>query len=510
MTPRIALLILLLSQMSGLSQGFRSRSFSAGALDQAARFIYETPGYPHHYLAGGVITDTLDGQYVLRLGIMGLDQDGKVLWQKKYGDKTHQYYHHPFIRRSFYKQENFIYTACYTADTNGTLIGTLVKFDLDGDTLWQRFYRDPDPWGRVIPQMVTGAVDGGFLITGYFLDEGLNPYQQVILIKTDAQGQELWRKKIPLLNSNMQEGRAILQDSASRKIVIVGSQYLNGIKSYDHVLILDSLGQIIQRLRYLDSEGALTDLIQTRDKHLVATGVKAYNQFNGQYYLYQGFAVKLDLHQPSHPLWTINGYGPKTRNNNFTCLYEMENGDLMIGGDLDTFQVLNMAPNQYHRLTQVNPNGQIKWSRLYDYRPENSALPNYYKTNTSLQPGSNGSILASFQLYNPGTNPFFFVKYDSLGCDSTLDYCTALLAGLGTDLIPSSQLRLYPNPAREQVTIETDLGRPASLIISDVSGREVKRLVIEPGKTRIDLQELSPGLYFLNRPGEVPLRLIKE
>jgi hypothetical protein len=508
MTPRIALLILLLSQMSGLSQGFRSRSFSAGALDQAARFIYETPGYPHRYLAGGVVTDTLDGQYVYRLGIMGLDQDGKVLWQKKYGDKTRQYYHSIFPLRTFYKRENFIYTACYTADTNGTLIGTLVKFDLDGDTLWQRFYRDPDPWGRVIPQMVTGAVDGGLLITGFFLDEGLNPYQQVILIKTDAQGQELWRKKIPLLNTNMQEGRAILQDSASRKIVIVGSQYLNGIKFHDHVLILDSLGHILNRLSYINSEGVLADLIQTRDKHLVATGAKIYSQHGGAYSLYQGFALKFDLHQPFPPIWRIDGYGPKNRHNSFNCVYELENGDLMIGGDLDTFQILNQNPNIYHRLVRVGSNGQLKWSRLYDYRLDTSTF--YYQSNSSLQPGSNGSILASFQFQVTSSDPFFFVKYDSLACDSTLDYCTALLAGLGTDLTPSSQLRLYPNPAREQVTIETGLDRPASLIISDVSGREVKRLVIEPGKTRIDLQELSPGLYFLNRPGETPLRLIKE
>jgi hypothetical protein len=494
----ILLLILILSQMSGLSQGFRSRAVSPGALDQFAKFIYETPGYPHRYLAGGLVSDTLQGKLISRLGLMGLDQDGKVLWQKKIGDSTYQYLFNFMVRRSFYKQDSFLFHACAVSDTSGKIYGAFMKFDLNGDTVWQRLYYDPQ---RMVPQMVTSSVDGGFLITGYYVSG--NPS---LLMKTDAQGNELWRKKI---GNNVQDGRAIIQDSISKKIVIVGSQKY-GEKYYDHVMILDSLGQFLRELRYIDTEGVLTDLIQTRDKYLVATGIKAYSQFNGHYYLYQGFAVKFDLHQPSPPIWKIDGYGPKTRHNSFNCLYELKNGDVMIGGDLDTFQILNMEPNYYHRLIGVHHNGQVKWSRLYDYRINTSSFDYHYQSLTSLQPGSKGSILASFQLYNPGADPFFFVKYDSLACDSTLDYCTALLAGLGTDLIPSSQLRLYPNPAREQVTIETDLDRPASLIISDVSGREVKRLVIEPGKTRIDLQELSPGLYFLNRPGETPLRLIKE
>jgi hypothetical protein len=508
MTSRIALLILLLSQISGLSQGFRSRPVSPGALDQFAKFIYETPGYPHRYLAGGLVSDTLQGKLISRLGLMGLDQDGKVLWQKKIGDGTYQYLFNFMVRRSFYKQDSFIYHACAVSDTSGKNYGALIKFDLNGDTLWQKIYRDSDPWEDVVPQMLTPGVDGGFLITGYFQHSGPIPYRKTMLIKTDAHGQELWRKKI---GNNVQDGRAIIQDSISKKIVIVGSQHLHGTNPYDNVVILDSVGNMLYQYGYNSVGGGLLDLIQTQDKYLVGVGVKLYPQTIGGTKLSKAFIIKFDINHPFKPLWRIDDHGPLVLRNSFNCLYELENGDFLIGGDLDTLQIKNITINYYHRLTRLDRNGQLKWEQLYDYRTDTSGIYAFHEQSlTSLQPGSNGSILASFQLYNPGTNPFFFVKYDSLGCDSTLDYCTALLAGLGTDLTPSSQLRLYPNPAREQLTIETDLDRPASLIISDVSGREVKRLVIEPGKTRIDLQELSPGLYFLNRPGETPLRLIKE
>jgi hypothetical protein len=43
-----------------------------------------------------------------------------------------------------------------------------VKFDLNGDTIWQKFYRDTDPLEDVIPQMVTASADGGFYLTGFF------------------------------------------------------------------------------------------------------------------------------------------------------------------------------------------------------------------------------------------------------------------------------------------------------------------------------------------------------
>ena len=78
-------------------------------------------------------------------------------------------------------------------DSNNKYIGVLIKFDLNGDTIWQkRFY---DPANAVYPQMVSTSVDGGFLITGMY-DDPLIVAQQAMLIKTDASGNELWRKQV--------------------------------------------------------------------------------------------------------------------------------------------------------------------------------------------------------------------------------------------------------------------------------------------------------------------------
>ena len=169
--------------------GFRSRIYLPGAPNHQAKAIFETS--PGNYFAAGFAWDTAGSpQTVNRLTVMGLDNSGSLLWYKQYGSMKFFYKNNIFVSRSYYKLGNHIYYVGCVQDTTNKQIGVLVKFDLNGDTLWQRVFRDPDPQEDVIPQMVTASVDGGFLMTGFFQHWG-NHTQQGLLIKTDADGHEL-------------------------------------------------------------------------------------------------------------------------------------------------------------------------------------------------------------------------------------------------------------------------------------------------------------------------------
>src|SRR5205085_579713 len=163
------------------------------------------------------------------------------------------------------------------------------------------------------------------LITGFFQNWIVHT-QQGLILKTDANGNELWRKKINKISPNVQDGKSIVQDSASKKIAIVGYQYINGTNNYDNLLILDSLGT------------------------------------------------------------------------------KITNGDLLIGGFMDTIQGVwnrpnNQPGNVFTRLTIVDKNGQIKWNRYYDYKVNSITQANGQGIH-SINICQDGSWLAAIEGYN--------------------------------------------------------------------------------------------------------------
>jgi len=66
---------------------------------------------------------------------------------------------------------------------------------------------------------------------------------------------------------------------------------------------------------------------------------------------------------------------------------------------------------------------------------------------------------------------------------------------VGTTLIPTPSLKIYPNPFTDIIQIETDGPVPAKIEIHDIQGRIVYS---EEFSTRPDLGQLAPGIYILD------------
>lgn len=81
--------------------------------------------------------------------------------------------------------------------------------------------------------------------------------------------------------------------------------------------------------------------------------------------------------------------------------------------------------------------------------------------------------------------------------DGSFSFSTIeLVSFLGT----SAGFSLYPNPARQQLTIEAEAG-PAR--IRDLFGRLLKTIELNPdGPTVIDIQDLSFGTYWVELAGQ--------
>ena len=83
--------------------------------------------------------------------------------------------------------------------------------------------------------------------------------------------------------------------------------------------------------------------------------------------------------------------------------------------------------------------------------------------------------------------------------------CQYDLSLLATELPALADLRVYPNPARGQATVEA--GQPGNLALIDAQGRVVWQGKVGLAPTIIDISTLTPGLYIL-RTGILSRQLV--
>jgi hypothetical protein len=485
------------------AQGFRVRHYLPGVQNNTAKAIFETS--PGNYITGGIVVESVNGISSNRLCVMGLGSQGQILWQKKYGNSRFEYLDNVFISRSYYKKDNFMYYTGCVLDSNNKNIGVLIKFNLLGDTIWQRVFRDVDILEDVIPQMVTKSADGGFLITGFFQNNSNTPYSKCMLIKTDANGNELWRKKLAKVTPNVQDGKSIIQDSSTKKIVITGYQYINGVYGvYDNVMVLDSAGNLLVRSRLMGTKGGTVyDMIQTKDKKIVMVGLLYENQTTFGYDKMQSFIAKFDLTAPQTPLWKIDNFDKLCLANTFKCLTEDQNGNLLIAGGFDTLRDNNLNTNILIRFTKINSSGSILSNVYYDYKINESWKENNLRPSSIELTSDGGWVMAIESLNFPSPNPFFFVKYDANGCDSTLAYCQAMSVGVQENKWQNNaSLDVYPNPAHDFITFKlprSGAGDRLCLSIADLSGRELKNIKLADRQEtyQTSVKNMDAGIYLL-------------
>jgi hypothetical protein len=461
--------------------GFRARIYDSNVISHVSYDIFEIS--PGNYFGGGISIGSSNNKQTYLLTVVGLNSQGSLKWMKKYGSVNLLYANPQFLSRTFCKRNNYLYYTGCILDSLNEYIGTLIKFDTLGNIIWQKFYREPTY--EVIPHVVTSSVDGGFLITGFF---SLGIDRSTMLIKTDAQGNELWRKKLNKAAPNTSNGKAILQDSATKKIIIGGYQYIAQTMG-DQLLVTDSLGNLLSRTSY--HIGQCHDLIQTRDNKIVAVGSIWYEGFIDKY---TSYAVKFDINSPMTPIWQINNYGPLTDENQFTSVVELKNNNLMIVGSMDSLKSANNRYNTWTRLVWVSSSGKVLKERNYDYAANDSI--DFVGRTMCVNPTSDGGWITSIKSGVFPKDPLFYVKYDSTGCDSTTAYCDLVLSSISENFQGSS-FELFPNPTSDLIYIAFESDSDYSVRIYNGLGQIVieEEIKQKSSNAKIKTVSLSPGIY---------------
>lgn len=69
---------------------------------------------------------------------------------------------------------------------------------------------------------------------------------------------------------------------------------------------------------------------------------------------------------------------------------------------------------------------------------------------------------------------------------------------------------LYPNPAKDEVSITLNGYEVSTLVIKSIDGRVLKKIALSPGLNRLETSELSEGLYLLDLENSIDLEKVKK
>lgn len=491
---RFLLLILVSLTLSLSGQGGYKRKYAlANSLNSICYKAIEMPN--GNIVMFGLTYDTIGNPGCNRLTLIETNPSGTILWRKDYGNYKFEYLNW-ISPRSIVKTNNAFYFVVAVRDSNNKQIGAFIKFNLQGDTLWQKVFRDPAE--DFIPAGLTQSVDGGFLFTGFFQNWSNNT-QPLLVVKTDINGNELWRKKIHKTTPDVHDGKALVQDSFSKKIVLVGYQYIgnsNNFNVFSNVMVLDSLGnKIIQKTLNNSGGGAFGEVIQLKDKNFLTCGAMNSNNDLGAWPRYNSLVTKFDTNGAI--IWSKT-FDTLSLYNTISCLQELPNGDIMMTGSLDTMLNYNLLDVTRVKVIKIDKDGNLKWRRFVGsaYNHQTTEGP----TSICLTQDKGFFITSGFSNIVP--RPYSLIKIDSTGCDTSAEWCLSVALALNNfKTMTGYSFDMFPNPATNQVNfnLEATADQKFNLKIVDITGRLLESITMESGSTmNLNLNTFSSGLYFVS------------
>ena len=225
------------------------------------------------YDVGNSIQQTSDGGYIIAgdtyfglqkyynsdIYLIKIDANGNKLWDKTFGDSG--------FDNSYSVQQTtdggYIIAGGTTSFTNGDYDVYLVKTDANGNELWNKtFGSSGEDMGRSVQQ----TTDSGYIITGF--TDG-NCSDEVYLVKTDVNGNEIWNKTFG--GTGFDEGYSVQQTNDGGYIISGKTLYFDDYNVY--LIKTDSNGNELWNKTFGGfQEDVGNSIQQTSDGGYIITG----------------------------------------------------------------------------------------------------------------------------------------------------------------------------------------------------------------------------------------------
>ena len=317
----------------------------------------------------------------------------------------------------------------------------------------------------------------------------------ILLVKADTLGNEIWKKRIGL--AGWDENGYSIKISSDGKLLISGDKRVHNVWSTNgaYLLKVDTSGAIIWQ-QYFSSNGGMpaTALIELPNTDILAIAAKGYGN-NTRLEL-----IKLDS---SGNLIYDKVYGSFTDNIVPYSMILNNHGNLVAAGQ-NYYPTVGGKVNGL--MYEFNQNGDSLFSREYAIQPGSQ---NYFRDVVQAPDKGycfSGFISPLFANGGTGTQDIWLLKTDSTFCES------AVSCGYPTSVrdisYGSESVSVYPNPTNSiiNLTDEQNQLQSATIVIKNYLGQIV---FTAPFSSQIDISSLSSGMYFLTVQDKSNKRTVK-
>ena len=436
--------------------------------------------------------------------IVKIDMNGSILWQKTYGGFLHDR-----ALDIIQTLDGGFIIAGNTDSAGNNDIGQgfqmddfwIVKTYTIGNIQWQKCYGGSQ---RDIPHSIQQTFDGGYIVAGesnshdgdVIGNHSFGNYMDYWVIKLDSTGTLQWQKCYGGLNIDV--AYDIHQTKDSGYIIAGYASSVDGDltahKGYDDYWVIktNSTG-FIQWQKSMGGTSAerASSIEQTFDGGYIVAGYTDSNDSDVTGY------HSIPLNNPSD-YWIIKldslgsfqwkkCYGGYENDLGYTIKQTQEGGYIVAGRSNSTDG--DVTGNHFggdYWILKLDALGIIQWENCYGGSGDEGAVSfspgNYLELTTD-----GGFILSGSSNSTDG---------DVTGNHGNLDYWIVKLEStIGINEINNkNNVTIYPNPSESQLYIKFTADQ-AEISITDIVGREIKKVLLTNEKNPIDVSDLREGLY---------------
>lgn len=409
--------------------------------------------------------------------LLKIDSLGNYLWSNNYGGLETD-----VGRRVLYKKNVGFYIAGYTNSYgNGGYDFYLVKTDEAGNFEWEKTYGDFG-WERVYDAVLTA--DTGVLMVGE-TNSTMNNNKDMYLVRTDQNGDTLWTKQI---GTNFDDKLTSIHTLDDSTYYVAGSMY-----SADSSVI----------------KGCVMKIHDNGTVYWTKTYGYKGNTFINDIHIINSEIVGVGYTDKYHPSKLYEFYFRLNLDGNVV----LENYSGSSGERIALAVVPFETPNKYYISYSLAdmwsfPDGfnDIAIARFDDslHWEQTVATIAHYEPDflNQLIPTSDGGAIGI-----GGTNSlqlgYHHVCVVKIGPNDTYPYCAAphtinQLVGVD-DIIDADVLgiEIFPNPASDILTIQSDLGSTMDVEILNSFGQVVLMESLSEFTNDMDVSQLASGIYFV-------------
>lgn len=250
--------------------------------------------------------------------IVKIDKEGNKLWEKFYGGKNQDE-----LWCILEVEDGYVAAGTTESFGNGSFDCWLLKIDKEGNEIWNKTYgwKEDDFASKVIK-----GKDGGYLIVGGTATSP-SPYTDILLVKTDENGNVEWYKTFDGIGKDGDIGDDIIE--VEDGYLIAGSTVINITERFDVWLIkIDKNGNEIWNKTYGWEGGGVAKAAvrKIEDGYAIAGYVCLWDME-----VPSGYLIKVD--KEGNEIWKKCYPGTSLRESNFIIDFEViEEGYILYGG----------------------------------------------------------------------------------------------------------------------------------------------------------------------------------